>query len=73
LKTALKILNVTPEETIVIGDGITDITTAKELNVKAIGLTTGISTKEQLIKHGANHIIASITELVPFIEKINNN
>ena len=73
LKTALKILNVTPEETIVIGDGITDITAAKELNVKAIGLTTGISTKEQLIKHGANHIIASITELVPFIEKINNN
>jgi len=73
LKTALKILNVTPAETIVIGDGITDITTAKELNVKAIGLTTGISTKEQLIKHGANHIIASITELVPFIEKINNN
>jgi len=73
LKTALKILNVTPAETIVIGDGITDITTAKELNVKAIGLTTGISTKEQLIKYGANHIIASITELVPFIEKINNN
>lgn len=73
LKTALKILNVTPEETIVIGDGITDITTAKELDVKAIGLTTGISTKEELIKHGANHIIASITELVPFIEKINNN
>lgn len=71
LKTALKILNVTPEETIVIGDSITDITTAKDLTSIAIGLTTGISTREQLVKHGATQIIASIMDLVPLIDTIN--
>jgi HAD superfamily hydrolase (TIGR01509 family) len=71
LETALKVLNVTPEETIVIGDGIVDIQTAKELNISAIGLTTGTSTVAQLTKHGADYIITSITDIIPLIETIN--
>jgi HAD superfamily hydrolase (TIGR01509 family) len=71
LETALKVLNVTPEETIVIGDGIVDIQTAKELNISAIGLTTGTSTVAQLTKHGADYIITSITDIIPLIERIN--
>jgi HAD superfamily hydrolase (TIGR01509 family) len=73
LETALKVLDVTPKETIVIGDGIMDMKTANELNATAIGLTTGTSTGEQLTKHGANYIITSITDLIPLIEIINKN
>jgi pyrophosphatase PpaX len=71
LETALKVLDVAPEETLVIGDGIVDIETAKELNATAIGLTTGTSTVDQLTKHGADYIITSITDLIPLIETIN--
>ena len=71
LETALKVLDVTPEETIVIGDGVVDMVTAKELNAISIGLTTGTSTVEQLAKQGADYIITSIIDLIPLIEKIN--
>ena len=71
LETALKVLGVNPEETIVIGDGIADMETAKELNATGIGLTTGTSTAEQLTHHGAKYIINSIIDLLPLIETIN--
>ena len=71
LETALKVLGVIPEETIVIGDGIADMETAKELNATGIGLTTGISTAKQLTHHGAKYIINSIIDLLPLIETIN--
>lgn len=73
LETALKVLDVFPQETIVVGDNVVDVLTANELTAIAIGLTTGTSTEEQLKKHGADFIIASITDLIPLVEKINNN
>ena len=73
LETALKVLDVSPEETIVVGDNIVDILTANELAAIAIGLTTGTSTEEQLKKHGADFIINSITDLISLVERINNN
>jgi HAD superfamily hydrolase (TIGR01509 family) len=73
LETALKVLDVTPEETIVIGDSTVDMETAKELKVTAIGLTTGTSTVEQLTQHGADYIMTSITDLIPLIDTINKN
>jgi HAD superfamily hydrolase (TIGR01509 family) len=71
LETALKVLDVTPEETVVVGDGVVDMIAAKELNATAIGLTTGTSTVAQLKKHGADYIITSIIDLIPLIGKIN--
>ena len=71
LETALKVLGVTPEETIVIGDGIADMETAKELNATGIGLTTGTATAKQLTHYGAEYIINSIIDLLPLIETIN--
>ena len=72
LETVLKILAVTPKETVVIGDSVVDIMAAKKLNVTAIGLATGTSTVEQLTEQGADYIITSIIDLIPLIEKINN-
>lgn len=71
LETALKVLDVNPKETLVVGDGVVDMMTAKELNATAIGLTTGTSTVTQLTKNGADYIITSIIDLIPLIEKIN--
>jgi phosphoglycolate phosphatase len=71
LEMALKVLGVAPEETVVVGDGNVDMQCARELNAIAVGLPTDASTIEQLMRHGANYIITSITDLPVLIEKIN--
>jgi HAD superfamily hydrolase (TIGR01509 family) len=71
LEMALKVLGVAPEETVVIGDGNVDMESAKELKAIAVGLPASVSKMEQLMSHGANYIITSITDLPVLIEKIN--
>jgi HAD superfamily hydrolase (TIGR01509 family) len=71
LEMALKVLDVVPEETVVVGDGDVDMESARELKAIAVGLPTGTSTTEQLTRHGANYIMSSITDLPLLIEKIN--
>jgi phosphoglycolate phosphatase len=71
LEMALKILGVAPEETLVVGDSNVDMESAKEVKAIAVGLPSGISTIEELMVHGANYIITSITDLPVLIEKIN--
>jgi phosphoglycolate phosphatase len=73
LEMALKVLGVAPEETVVVGDGSVDMQSAKELKAVAVGLPTGTSTIDQLMRNGANYIITSITDLPVLIEKINNS
>ncbi len=70
---ALKALEVSGAETIVVGDSITDMQAAAEIKAVAVGLPTGVSTQKQLINEGANYIITSITDLPPLIERINKN
>jgi phosphoglycolate phosphatase len=71
LEMALKVLDVVPEETVVVGDGDVDMESAKDLKAIAVGLPTGTATTEQLTRHGANYIITSITDLPVLIGKIN--
>jgi phosphoglycolate phosphatase len=71
LEMALKVLGVAPEETVVVGDSNVDMESANELKAIAVGLPTGTSTIEQLMSHGANYIITSITDLPVLIDKIN--
>jgi phosphoglycolate phosphatase len=71
LETVLNALSISATETMVIGDSVSDIRVAKELNVLAVGLTTGVSTQEQLAREGANYVITSITDLPILIECIN--
>jgi len=70
LEIALKVLGVAPEETVVVGDGNVDMQSARELKAIAVGLPTGASTIEQLMRNGANYIITSITDLPVLIETI---
>ncbi|MCX8150476.1 MAG: HAD family hydrolase [Candidatus Bathyarchaeota archaeon] len=71
LQAVIKKLNVTPKETVVVGDSINDMQGAKELNAIAVGLTSGVSTQKQLITYGAHYIITSITDLPILIERLN--
>jgi len=67
---AIETLNLHPNEVLVVGDSVLDMQSAKDLKILAIGFPTGISTKEQLIKSGANYIITTLIDLPKLIKKI---
>jgi len=73
LEVALKALNVVPEESVLVGDSGTDMLCARDLKAIAVGLSTGVSTIEQLKSTGANYIVTSITDLPVLVEKISRN
>jgi HAD superfamily hydrolase (TIGR01509 family) len=70
---ALKPLDVRPKATVIVGDSHVDMESAKELKAIAVGLPTGVTTKEQLTNSGANYLITSLTDLKILIKKINEN
>lgn len=67
----LKALGVKAKSVLVVGDSVVDMQSAKELKAIAVGLTTGISTKEQLASNGANYVITSLTDLPALVKEIN--
>ncbi len=71
LEMALKVLGVSPEETVVVGDGEVDVESAKEVKAIAVGLSAPGSKANQLITRGANYIVTSIIDLPILLEKIN--
>lgn len=73
LQFVIKKLNVEPKETVVVGDSISDMQSAQELKVIAVGLTSGFSEQKQLMAYGANYIITSITDLPLLIERLNKS
>ena len=73
IETALKALGASASNTMIVGDSVIDMQSAKELKAVAVGLPTGVSTIEQLMRNGANYIATSITDLPLLIEKLNKN
>lgn len=72
LEFVLKALEVDPNETIVVGDGISDMKCARELKAIAVGLPTGLCSIKELINFGANYIITAITDLPMLIGRVQN-
>lgn len=54
-------------ETVVIGDSSFDLDMARNARVDAIGVTTGIHTKEILAKSEPAHIVNSLKDVLPII------
>jgi HAD superfamily hydrolase (TIGR01549 family) len=73
LEATLKTLGVKSEETMVVGDGVSDVKCAKELKAVAVGLPIGVSSPKELINAGANYLVTSITDLPILIEYLNKS
>jgi len=71
LEAALKALKVKSEEAIVVGDSVRDMECARQLNVLAVGVTTGFSSIEELTRAGADYIASSSTEVPTLVEQLN--
>jgi len=72
LEAVLRVLNVEPEEAIVVGDSKWDMRCARKLNVIAVGVATGISSPKELMHAGASYLISSLTDLLTLIQQFNN-
>ena len=70
---ALKILGVHAGVTLIVGDSIVDMQSTTQLKAIAVGLTSGLSTTEQLMNNGANYIVTSLNDLPLLIKEINND
>jgi HAD superfamily hydrolase (TIGR01549 family) len=70
-EAALKALQANPKTTLVIGDSIVDMQSAKDIKAIAVGIPTGTAKMEQLTSSGANYIITAISDLPILIQKIN--
>ena len=70
LAAALKVLLVSPVETLVVGDSRVDMLSAKALGAVAVGLPTGVSTVEQLMDGGADYVVTSMADLPVLIERL---
>jgi phosphoglycolate phosphatase len=63
----VKDLNIPLAQTVVIGDSSFDLDMARNAGVDAIGVTTGIHTRELLEKSQPRHIVGSLDEVTPLI------
>ena len=70
---ALKKLEAHAKATLIVGDSVVDMQSAKELKAIAVGLTSGLSTTDQLMDNGANYIVTSLNDLPILIKEINKN
>lgn len=71
LEAALRALNVKAEEAVVVGDSERDMKCARGLNVIAVGVTTGVSSPEELTRAGATYLISSFTDLIALVQRLN--
>ena len=72
-EAALKALSVEPQSTVVVGDSVVDMQSAKEIKAIAVGIPTGVATLEQLKNHSSNYIITSLSDLPTLIKEINKD
>lgn len=71
LQAALSALEVKSNEAVLVGDSVKDIVAATHLNIIAIGVTTGLSSFEELTLSGAHYIASSIIFIPNLILHLN--
>ncbi len=67
IHTALKEMNLSPEETIFVGDTLTDIETGKQAGVDVYALPTGFFSKKELSQGKPRRLLKNLQELVRIV------
>ena len=64
---AMELAGVTPEQSVIVGDGIPDVLGAVGLNFPCVAVEFGYTTAEELMSLGAWQTIAAYDELLPLL------
>ena len=73
LKVVLEALKVDAKEAVFVGDSTKDVICATHLNVLAVGVTTGLSSRDKLVCAGANYVASSANEVLRLVRLLNTN
>jgi HAD superfamily hydrolase (TIGR01509 family) len=68
LEAVLEALNVEAQEAVLVGDSVKDVVCARNLNVLAVGVTSGLSSMDDLVFSGANYIASSANDIVGLLQ-----
>jgi len=71
LEAVLEALKVGSQEAVLVGDSVKDIECAIQLNVLAVGVTTGLSSIEELTRSGAHYIASSANDILSLMLQLN--
>ena len=71
LTTAMKLLNVSGEEAVMVGDHPIDVQAGKRVGMKTIGVLTGRTKKEEFEKAGADYVLKEASEIWELINPPN--
>ena len=63
-------MNLKPENILFVGDSDVDMMTAKSAGFKAVGVSWGFRSTEELERSGANEIITNASEVLKFFENV---
>ena len=67
LNSAMKALNVSAKDAVMIGDHILDIQAGKRVGMRTIGVLTGRTKREEFEKAGADYILKEVSEICGLI------
>jgi len=70
LEATLEALAVKPQEAVVVGKSIQDMSSARELGITAIGIMTDASSRKKLTSAGAQYVIPSLVNLLPLVDQL---
>ncbi len=68
LTYVMKSLNISGEESMMVGDHIIDIQAGKRVTMKTVGVLTGRITKEEFEKTGADYVLRDLTEVSKLVD-----
>ena len=71
LEATLNALDVKAQEAVLVGDSVKDVICANHLKVLAVGVTTGLSSMEELSQAGAHYLASSATDVPALIHQLN--
>ncbi len=63
-------MDVRPEESILVGDGVMDIMAAREAGLASVAVATGPFTKERLLQAEPDYLLGSVNDLPLLIESL---
>jgi len=68
-REALRIMGAGEDETLYVGDSSTDMDTARGAGLVSVGVLWGFRSKEELLEHGAHHLVERPRELLRFFPR----
>ena len=67
LQTALAHMGSEAARTVMVGDGVIDMQAGKAFGMFSVGVLSGTSTRDRLVEHGADLVLDSAVDLLPYL------